>query len=154
LRTLVLDTNVVLDWLVFRNPSSAPLAMGLASGQWQWLVTRAMRDEFAHVIARADLARWTIDAAAAQAQWDRRAVECDPPAALGETERLRCTDPDDQKFIDLAIARRAAALLTRDRAVLRLAARARGLGVLIATPERWNAWAAAVPDRAAQACRT
>ena len=38
-------------------------------------------------------------------------------------------------FVDLAIARRAHSLLTRDRAVLRLASRARRLGVVIATPE-------------------
>ena len=51
-----------------------------------------------------------------------------------------CKDADDQKFIDLAIAQRVAALLTRDRALLRLAARARRFGVVIAPPEQWLPW--------------
>ena len=48
-----------------------------------------------------------------------------------------CRDPDDQKFIDLARCIGAGTLLSRDRAVLKLAARARRLGVLILTPTAW-----------------
>ena len=33
----VLDTNVVLDWLVFRNPRTAPVARALESGAMRWL---------------------------------------------------------------------------------------------------------------------
>jgi predicted nucleic acid-binding protein len=32
----------------------------------------------------------------------------------------RCSDPDDQKFIELAAAARAGALVSKDRAVLKL----------------------------------
>jgi predicted nucleic acid-binding protein len=134
---LVIDTNVVLDWLAFRHPVGAPLEEALTSGQCRWLCTRAMRDEFAHVIARETLRRWAIDASAVLAVFDALGVEVGTPPLPGVAERLRCSDPDDQPFIDLAIARRAHALLTRDRAVLRLASRARRLGVLIATPEVW-----------------
>jgi len=52
-------------------------------------------------------------------------------------ERLRCSDSDDQKFIDLAVASGAAWLISRDRAVLRLARRASAFGLAIVTPERW-----------------
>ena len=136
-RDLVLDTNVVLDWLVFRNHVAAPLEGALTSGRFRWLCTRAMRDEFARVIGRETLAHRVADADALLSTFDARAVRHDTPAPLGPAERLHCTDPDDQMFIDLAIARRVHALLTRDRAVLRLAARGRRLGVLIVTPERW-----------------
>lgn len=134
---LVMDTNVVLDWLAFRHPVGAPLGEALTSGQCRWLCTRAMRDEFARVIARKSLRRWAIDASAVLAVFDTLGVDVGTPPLLGAAERLRCSDPDDQPFIDLAIARRAHALLTRDRAVLRLASRARRFGVLIATPEVW-----------------
>jgi predicted nucleic acid-binding protein len=136
---LVLDTNVVLDWLVFGHPIGAPLQEALTSGRCRWLYTRATRDEFAGVILRESLRRWAIDADAVLAVFDAFAVEVNAPVPLGAAEHLRCTDPDDQPFIDLAIARRAHALLTRDRAVLRLASRARSFGVLFATPEVWLA---------------
>ena len=134
---LVLDTNVVLDWLAFRHPVGAPLEDALTSGRCRWLCTRAMRDELAHVLARESLSRWAIDADAVLAVFDALGVDVGTPPLLGATERLRCSDPDDQPFIDLAITRRAHALLTRDRAVLRLASRAHHFGVLIATPEAW-----------------
>ena len=134
---LVIDTNVVLDWLAFCHPVGAPLGDALTSGRCRWLCTRAMRDECARVIARESLRRWAIDAAAVLAVFDALGVDVGPLPLLGPAERLRCSDPDDQPFVDLAIAWRAHALLTRDRAVLRLASRARGFGVLIATPEAW-----------------
>ncbi|HUP10392.1 MAG TPA: PIN domain-containing protein [Caldimonas sp.] len=134
---LVIDTNVVLDWLAFRNPIGAPLEEALTSGQFRWLFTRVMRDEFAHVIARESLTRWAIDADAVLAVYDALGVDVGAPPLPGAGQRLRCSDPDDQPFLDLAIANRVHALLTRDRALLRLAPKARRLDVLIATPEMW-----------------
>jgi predicted nucleic acid-binding protein len=134
---LVIETNVVLDWLAFRHPVGTPLGEALTSRQYRWLRTRAMRDEFAHVIARESLRRWAIDAGAVLTVFDALGVDVGSPPQPDAAERLRCADPDDQPFVDLAIARRAHALLTRDRAVLRLASRARRFGVLIATPEVW-----------------
>ncbi|MGZ5758414.1 MAG: PIN domain-containing protein [Caldimonas sp.] len=134
---LVIDTNVVLDWLAFRHPVGAQLEEALTSGQCRWLCTRAMRDELAHVVARESLERWAIDADAVLAVFDALGVDAGTPPPLCAAERLRCSDPDDQHFVDLAITQRVHALLTRDRAVLRLASRARPFGVLIATPEVW-----------------
>ncbi|MBX3622048.1 MAG: PIN domain-containing protein [Rhizobacter sp.] len=51
--------------------------------------------------------------------------------------RLRCTDPDDQKFIDLAVAN-ARWLVSRDRAVLKLARRAALFGLQVVSPDRWT----------------
>ncbi|WP_369293093.1 PIN domain-containing protein [Klebsiella variicola] len=49
-----------------------------------------------------------------------------------------CRDQDDQKFIDLALDARARWLVSRDKAVLALAKRARARQLLIVTPERWT----------------
>jgi len=114
---LVLDTNVVLDWLAFRHPVGTPIEEALTSGQCRWLCTRPMRDELARVVVRESLERWAIDAHAVLAVFDALAVDMGVPPPLGAADCLRCTDPDDQMFIDVAIARRAHALLTRDRAV-------------------------------------
>jgi len=59
-----------------------------------------------------------------------------PAADLPPAVGLRCTDTDDQKFIDFALAY-GAALLSRDRAVLKLARRGRNAGLEILTPECW-----------------
>jgi hypothetical protein len=96
-----------------------------------------MREELARVVGRESLARWAIDADAVLAVFDALGVDVGTPPPLGAAESLRCSDPDDQPFIDLAIGRRVHALLTRDRALLRLASRARRFGVLVATPEVW-----------------
>lgn len=133
---LVMDTNVVLDWLVFRNPACAPLVEALEAGRVRWVSTAAMRDELMHVLGRGTLAAWrpdldTISAAHRQWAWTVDASEVLTPA------RLRCTDPDDQKFIDLAAHLGEACLLSRDRAVLKLARRAREAGFAILTPEAW-----------------
>ena len=47
----------------------------------------------------------------------------------------RCTDPDDQKFIDLALHCGAQWLLSHDRAVLKVADQARRRGLLILPAE-------------------
>lgn len=131
---IVLDTNVVLDWLVFRDASTAALGAAVDAGAARWLATGAMRDELTTVIARGGFARWEPDVDAVLAAWDRCVVaaEQSPPAP-----GWNCTDPDDQKFLDLAVHARAAALLTRDRALLAFARRAAPLGLWIGPPAAW-----------------
>lgn len=136
---MVLDSNVVFDWLVFDQPGVQPLVAALTSGRLRWLVTPAMLDELAHVLGRGVLARWQPDAALLLATCTRWAQPCAEPVPQGEAGRLRCRDGDDQKFIDLALAERATWLLSRDKAVLALARRARRLGLAILTPEAWAA---------------
>jgi len=136
--TLVLDNNVVFDWLVFHDPSTLPLAAEIGAGRVHWIATVAMRDELEHVLARGRLDRWQPDLAAIRASWDSWASICDAPD-LPAPPALRCSDRDDQKFIDLALHRRADALLSHDRAVLRLAGRARRVGLTISSPAAWFA---------------
>lgn len=133
----VLDTNVLLDWLVFGNPRLQPLVRALEARRLRWLATDSMRDELAHVLARGLGGRWTIDDARWREAWLQRAELV--PAPVAPLHVPRCTDPDDQKFIDLAIVAQARWLVTRDRALLRLARRSRRYGLEVLTPEAWNA---------------
>ena len=135
---VVLDTNVVLDWLVFRDPRVRLLARRIQHGRLHWLASPKMRDELACVLARASLQRWAPDAEAALACFDTLAT-LHPNAATHPPHALRCTDPDDQAFIDLAVEHRVLWLVTRDRALLALARAARSQGVAVLTPERWQA---------------
>lgn len=135
---IVLDTNVVLDWLVFRNPRAAALGQALAAGHVRWLSCAAMRAELVHMLASARLARWSPEAGAVLSAHDRLAVVHPPPAGL-MADRPRCSDPDDQVFLDLALAQRARWLLTHDRALLRLGRRAARHALAILPPQRWTA---------------
>ena len=134
----VLDTNVLLDLLVFADARSQNLHRALQARQVQALTTVAMLDELADVLSRPFLTRWKVDghAVLAQAHGLCRVVEGFAPGTVGAP---RCTDPDDQMFIDLAWAWPARWLFSRDRALLVLARAAslRGLGVL--TPAAWAA---------------
>ncbi len=136
--TWVLDTNVVLDLFVFQDPSCARLAAALAAAPGGWAATRAMRAEFDGVMGRVELARWggeRLDFACAQ--WARLSALIDPEPA--SQRDLICTDPTDQKFLDLAVSLRPCWLLSRDAAVLRLERRAAALGIRIVTATAWDA---------------
>lgn len=132
---IVVDTQVVMDWLVFNDPRVQPLAAALASGGLRWLVAPAMRNEIRHVLGRGVAARYAPDLALIDAQFDAHAhaVEAAEPSP-----RLVCRDPDDQKFIDLALARGARWLVSRDKALLSLAKRAKPRGLVILKPEQWT----------------
>ena len=125
---VVLDTNIVLDLLVFSDPASHPLLQALQAGSLQWLATPAMRDELQRVLGYPQiaprLAYYRLAPAQVLAQYDQcvQQVDVAPRAAMV------CKDPDDQKFIDLAVAHRSL-LLSKDQAVLRLAKRLLAAGV-------------------------
>ena len=133
---IVIDTQIVMDWLVFADPRLAPLADALATGQLEWIGSPAMLDELRHVLGRGVAANRQPDLPSIEATFARlcRTIEAEPAPAV----RLVCRDPDDQKFIDLALAERATWLLSRDKAVLALRKRALAFGLSIATIESWQ----------------
>lgn len=129
---IVIDTNVVLDLLVFSDPATPPLKEALAAGRLRWIATPVMREElvrvlaYPHLVARMDY--YTVSADDVLAGFDRQAqiVDVAPRAAMV------CKDPDDQKFIDLAVAHQAI-LLSKDHAVLKLRKRLLLAGVVAQT---------------------
>lgn len=135
---VVIDTQVVMDWLVFRDARVQPLVGALTSGSIQWMVEPAMRDEIRHVLGRGIAASYGPDLAFIEAQFDHFALHVEAAGTQPLASRLACRDPDDQKFIDLALATQARWLISRDKAVLALAKRARPRGLNIVTPERWT----------------
>jgi putative PIN family toxin of toxin-antitoxin system len=128
---LVIDTNVVLDLLVFGDPGARALQQRLAAGSLHWLATAPMREELARVLFYPKLAPRVAlhrgDAASVLGDFDRHARLVEVPAKAA----LTCGDPDDQKFIDLAVAHRCL-LLSKDDEVLRMRKRLAGLQVTAA----------------------
>ena len=104
----VLDTNIVLDLWVFDEPQAEALRTSVESGRTQWLATAAMREELARVLAYPQIAKRLthreLPASAVLGHFDRGA-QLHPDAPKAE---YACKDPDDQKFIDLAVAHTAA----------------------------------------------
>jgi predicted nucleic acid-binding protein len=133
---LVLDTNVVLDWLLFADAAVAPLARLITTRQARWVATDAMHQELEHVLTRSRSEVWQVASTGILTNWGRwvEPAVAQPPSLA---QPLRCSDPDDQKFIDLALQVGAAALLSRDRAVLKLTRRAKAAGLDIVTPTAW-----------------
>lgn len=124
---LVLDTNVVLDLLVFGDPAVRPLSAGLQAGRLRWIATAAMREELARVLGYPKLAERVAfhrgEATQVLQDFDRQACLVAAPAKASVT----CGDPDDQKFIDLAVAHQCT-LLSKDYEVLRMKNRLARLG--------------------------
>ena len=138
----ILDTNVWLDWLVFEDARLQPLAAEAAAGRLRLAATEPMLEEFAAVIARP---HFGLDDARREALRARQRALVTLHAPAPDC-RLPCTDPDDQRFIDLAVALRVDWLLSRDKALLRLHRIAgRRFGLRIGTPETWRAVAVPVP---------
>lgn len=135
---IVIDTQVVMDWLVFRDARVQTLVAAVTSGAVRWLVAPAMRDEIRHVLGRGVAAAYAPDLRFIEGQFDAHAHPAAPPPEQPLAGRMVCRDPDDQKFIDLALAAPARWLVSRDKAVLALAKRARARGLAIVTPERWS----------------
>ena len=129
---MVIDTNIVLDLFVFQDPATLALNLALATsltlGHPRWLATAPMREELERVLCYPQvlkrMAFYARSAAEVLGHFDRlsHAVDVAPKASV------TCKDPDDQKFIDLAVAH-GAALLSKDQAVLCMDKRMRGLGV-------------------------
>ena len=137
-RRLVLDSNVWLDWLVFGDAAVMPIRTDVEQGRSEVIIDGPCMAELGRVLA-CPLQRWTLDAAGmrrALAECARHArwVATAPAAALP-----RCPDADDQKFLELAAGCGAHALITRDRALLRMARHR--LPFHIVTPAHYEALA-------------
>ena len=132
----MIDTNVVLDLLHFDDATARPLRHALEAGRVRCVVTAATLDEWCRVLAYSEFGLDPAQQAALFARYQslsERAVDVEAAAGLPHKEtpihyRLKpvwsrmpcCSDPDDQKFIELAAATHAQGLVSKDRAVLKL----------------------------------
>ena len=142
---VVLDSNVWVDLLVFRDPHVEPIRAALASGAIAPVIRADCREELRRVLAYPQFARFAVDIDAALAEVDRLTTlsAAPEPADAGAIRLPKCRDTDDQKFIELAHFARAVLLVSKDKAVLKLRSRLRRTsGVDVLTPLAFTGWLA------------
>jgi putative PIN family toxin of toxin-antitoxin system len=127
----VLDTHVLLDCWLFEDARVAALRTAVEAGRLIALASGALVDEYADVLGRVHLDVSAERRATLLRHWHRLAVAVSPvlPAPFS------CRDPKDQMLLDLAVTARADWLVTRDKALLAVRARAERAGFAVLTPE-------------------
>jgi putative PIN family toxin of toxin-antitoxin system len=133
---VVLDSNVWIDILVFDDPATRPIHAALKARTLGALIDARCLTELTRVLDYPQFVRMGIDKTAALDAVSRlaRLVETAPPDEDAPV-LPKCRDRDDQKFLELAHASNADWLVSKDRAVLKLARRiARGFAFRIAAP--------------------
>lgn len=130
-----------LDWLVFEDPGIVPIRDAVAAGAAEVYVDAACEEELARVLARG-LGKRTFDAEACIGKYRLLARRIDAPLSAAERARLpQCRDPDDQKFLEAALAAGAQFLVTKDRELLALDRRRPQLPFRIVAPARYSRFA-------------
>ncbi|KND54861.1 hypothetical protein BPUN_3696 [Candidatus Paraburkholderia kirkii] len=120
---VVLDSNVWIDILVFDDPATRPIHAALEARTLGTLIDSRCLRELTRVLDYPQFVRMDVDRMATLATVARLSTLV--AATLPKDERLlpKCRDRDDQKFLELAHASGADWLVSKDRAVLKLARR-------------------------------
>ena len=134
---LVLDTNVVVDWLVFDDRFMLPLREGVANGAIVVLTHEPAIIELRRVLGYKQL---KLDAMRRDDIFNRyceKTTTFNMPADFSLKSLMlpggfpRCRDRDDEHFLALAYHANADALISRDNAVYGLKTRAAKFGMTI-----------------------
>ena len=132
---LVLDTNTVLALWMFRDPTLDRLRQWIEAGNCRLYSRADALEELRRVLA---YRQFGLDDASQQtiiSGYRQRLTPCAP--ATNEVTSVaiallpRCSDADDQKFLDLAAAH-SAMLLSKDKAVIALRKRLLVYGAQVA----------------------
>lgn len=142
---LILDTNIVLDWLLFNDARLQPLRDALLQHSTSVLRHAVIEDELQRVLDYPQLQVTPERKAQVLTEYQSHAT----PASLAFTMTRadlnlpdgfpHCRDADDQVFLALAYHTQADALVSHDKAVLKLRKRAVKFGVRIMDVQQLHA---------------
>ena len=135
---IVLDTNVCLDLFVFRDPRWLRLMQALTNAEVEAVTRADCKMEWQIVLGYAHLGLDEAMQSTVRAEFDALIRPCADTLPDASVKLPICRDTDDQKFIELAYQSGAAMLITKDKALLKLARRTQKAGLFqIVTPEAW-----------------
>ena len=129
MKSVVLDTNILLDIFVFNDERATNLKQALLSGGISVAASQKTLLEFADVISRPLFNLDKASQAVILSQWQSTAQQHDDSNLVPAP--WKCQDPDDQVFLDLAYQLRPAILISKDNALLCIASRAAQENILI-----------------------
>jgi putative PIN family toxin of toxin-antitoxin system len=142
---IILDTNVCLDLFVFCDPRWSQINTGLKDQTLQAVTRADCRDEWLAVLHYPHLPITEDTRAAIVTTFDEFIHVVNFPAK--NTKLPVCTDKDDQKFLEIARDAEAQVLVTKDKALLKLARKTQQLNLfIIETPEKFCARLVANPQ--------
>jgi uncharacterized protein len=126
----VVDTNVVIDWLMFNDPYMNPLRERVIDKSIIVLTHAPAIDELKRVLAYKQLKLTPSRQVEIFSRYIELTQEVSLPAGASLKNLMmpsqfpRCRDRDDEHFIALAYHQKADALVSRDNAVFGLKSRA------------------------------
>jgi putative PIN family toxin of toxin-antitoxin system len=133
---IVLDTNICLDLFVFHDPRWASLLAALESGELQAVTRADCRSEYLVVLHYPHLPLDDTTRPLAAGRFDGLIQVVAPE--LKSIKLPVCSDKDDQKFLEIARDAGADVLLSKDKALLKLARKTAQAGMFrILSPEAW-----------------
>jgi putative PIN family toxin of toxin-antitoxin system len=139
-KRIVIDTNVCLDLFVFRDPRWSALHDALLQRHIQAVTRDDCRMEWLMVLEYRHLPLDSDSRPLAVSEFDAL-IHCIASESLRSRSDVRlpiCSDPDDQKFLELARDSDATTLITKDKALLKLGKRTARAGLFnIVTPDKW-----------------
>lgn len=139
---VILDTNICLDLFVFHDPRCHLLHAALQTGAAKAVTREDCRREWQIVLDYPHLPLNAERKRQVATQFDAL-IDClstDELMARSDIRLPVCKDKDDQKFLELARDAQASVLITKDKALLKLAKRCAKAGLFrIMLPESWQA---------------
>jgi putative PIN family toxin of toxin-antitoxin system len=129
MKTVIFDTNVLLDLFVFNDFRVLHIKQALIEKQLDALASRQTLEEFSDVISRP---LFSLE----QSAQEKLVQEWQSLSRIIEDQNIiaapwQCRDKDDQIFLDLAFTSKPCILLSKDNEVLKFASRAAIEGVQI-----------------------
>jgi putative PIN family toxin of toxin-antitoxin system len=132
---VVFDTNVLLSLWVFEDSRFAPFRAAVDRGEWTAFTDAECLAEFKRVLGYPQFDLSAERQSDIYGQYAAAAV-LDQGQQSFSKPLPRCSDRDDQKFLELARRTSADWLVTADKALLRMARRDKLAGLFrIVTPE-------------------
>lgn len=126
---LIIDTNVLLDLFVFTDERVLALREAIEGKRAQLFYSSAMLEEFKDVLGRAQFGL----SEEAQNSILRYWQDLGTLLSIEQSAPIRCSDPDDQIFIDLAYQLRPSVLFSKDLALINLRGKLHGLEIELRT---------------------